>query len=142
MELVYTGPSEPWPTLRELIRSGSRLIVFYESGAPAPAWLRPTIGNIQETPYTFHSPAEFSCAPHRGGTSGSLYQLNHWIQTTPAPKPENAQLVNAKDVLLPRARRFERERGHLPNIVAVDFYSIGDLFAVVDSLNGVPAATP
>jgi hypothetical protein len=136
-EFVYTGPSGPWPTLRELIDSGQRLIVFLESGAPGVPWLRPTIGNIQETPYFFHSPAEFSERPNRGGTQGSLYQMNHWIQTTPAPKPENAVLVNAKDVLLTRARRFQAERGHLPNIVAVDFYSIGDLFAVVDSLNGV-----
>jgi hypothetical protein len=144
-QMVYRGPAPPWPTLRELIDSEQRLIVFTESGNPGVEWLRPTIGNIQETPYHFVTPAEFSCRPHRGGTTGSLYQLNHWIQTTPAPKLSNAVLVNAFDVLMPRARQFVRERGHIPNIVAVDFYGTGDVFAVVDSLNGIgrtPAPGP
>jgi hypothetical protein len=144
-EMVYRGPAPPWPTLRELIDSEQRLIVFIESGKPGAEWLRPTIGNIQETPYHFVTPAEFSVRPHRGGTTGSLYQLNHWIQTTPAPKLSNAVLVNAYDVLMPRAREFVRERGHIPNIVAVDFFGTGDVFAVVDSLNGIgrtPAPGP
>ncbi len=28
-------------------------------------------------------------------------------------------------------------RGHIPNLVAVDFYRRGDLFGAVDALNGV-----
>jgi hypothetical protein len=28
-------------------------------------------------------------------------------------------------------------RGHLPNLIAVDFYKRGDLFRVVDRLNGL-----
>ena len=141
-QFVYTGTAPPWPTLRELIESGQRAIVFVESGNSGAPWLRPTIGNIQETPYFFASPAEFSCAPGRGGRQGSLFQVNHWIQTTPAPKPANAELVNSKEVLLARVQRCQAERQHLPNIVAVDFYSIGDLFAVVDSLNRVGAPAP
>jgi len=136
-EFVYTGSATPWPTLRELILSGQRVIVFVESGDSEVPWLRGTIGNIQETPYTFYTPEEFSCDPGRGGTQGSLFQLNHWIQTTPAPQPASAESVNVQSVLLARARRCAAERRHLPNIVAVDFYSVGDLFAVVDSLNRV-----
>ena len=41
----------------------------------------------------------FSCRPNRGDTTGSLFQINHWIETTPAPKPTNAALVNAYDAL-------------------------------------------
>ncbi len=140
-EFVYTGTISPWPTLRELIDSGQRVIVFIESGSAGVPWLRPTIGNIQETPYFFIDPSEFSCIPGRGGTEGSLFQINHWIQTTPAPKPANATVVNALDVLLPRVRRCAAERRHLPNIIAVDFYSIGDVLAVVDTLNAISKPT-
>ena len=49
----------------------------------------------------------------------------------------DAAEVNATDVLLPRARRCADERDRVPNIVAVDFYSAGDLIEVVDELNGV-----
>jgi hypothetical protein len=38
---------------------------------------------------------------------------------------------------LDRAQKCERLRGHIPNLVAVDFYGVGDLMRVVDKLNGV-----
>jgi hypothetical protein len=139
-EFVYRGASgPPWPQLHELIASGQNLLVFLESGRPGVPWLRPAFQHIQETPYTFHAAEEFSCRANRGGTAGSLFQINHWIETTPAPRPSNAELVNARDVLLSRAQGCERERGLLPNLLAVDFYGSGDLIGVVGELNGVGA---
>ena len=122
--------------VRGLVRTGRPVLVFLESGRAGVPWLRPAFEDIQETPYTFHGPEEFSCRPNRGGTRGTLFQINHWIETTPAPLPSNAELVNAHDVLLGRARQCQRERGMLPNVVAVDFYRSGDLFGVVRRLNG------
>jgi hypothetical protein len=104
--------------------------------------MHPAFETIQETPYTFHTPAEFSCVANRGGTAGSLFQINHWIETTPMPKPSNAAVVNAYDSLLGRARECEKERRKLPNIIAVDFYRTGDLFRVVNTLNGLDGAGP
>jgi hypothetical protein len=135
---VYRGPSgAPWPRLRDLVASGQNVLVFLESGHPGVSWLRAAFDQIQETPYTFHAPEEFSCRANRGGTAGSLFQINHWIETTPAPRPSNAELVNARDFLLSRARQCQRERGRLPNILAVDFYRSGGLFETVGELNGV-----
>jgi hypothetical protein len=137
-ERVYRGASAPpWPTLRDLVESGRNAIVFLESGSEGVDWLRPAFELIQETPYTFPAPADFSCRRNRGRASAGLFQINHWIETTPTPLPSNAEIVNARDVLLGRARGCERERGMLPNILAVDFYRSGDLFGVVDVLNGV-----
>jgi hypothetical protein len=142
-EFVYQGPVQPkWPTLRELITSGRRVIVFIESGRPGIAWLRPAFELIRETPYSFHKPDEFTCVANRGGDAGSLFLLNHWIDTTPAPRPSNAAVVNAFPVLLQRATRCAQERSHMPNIVAVDFYRIGDLFQVVNHINRVPSIAP
>jgi len=137
-DLMYTGTvSPPWPTLRHLIESGRRVLVFIESGRPGVPWLRPAFQTFRETPYTFHKVEDFSCRANRGGDTGSLFQINHWIDTTPAPKPSNAAIVNAYDFLLARAEKCEAQRRHLPNIIAVDFYRTGDLFAVVNKLNGV-----
>ncbi len=135
-DFVFRGPAPPWPTLGELAASGTNLLLFIESGRPGVSWVRPAFVNIQETPYTFHAATDFSCAPNRGGTAGALFQVNHWIETTPAPRPSNAAIVNARDVLLPRLERCARERGRPVNIVAVDFYRSGDLLAVVAELNG------
>ncbi|MCP5069365.1 MAG: hypothetical protein GY946_22600 [bacterium] len=44
--------------------------------------------------------------------------------------------VNANPFFLDEARDCERSTGMPPNFVTVDFYSIGDIFAVVDALNG------
>jgi hypothetical protein len=136
VDLVYQGGTARWPTLHELIATSQRLLVFSESGRPGVPWLYPAFESMQETPYTFHAPAEMGCNPNRGGTQGALFQLNHWIETSPTPRPSNAAVVNAYDFLLARARRCQKERGHLPNIIAVDFYSTGDLFRVARTLNG------
>jgi hypothetical protein len=136
-DYVYTGPVRPWPTLRQLVAANQRVIVFIESGQSAVAWLHATAGEIQETPYSFHKIEDFSCRPNRGGTEGSLFLVNHWIETTPAPRASNAAIVNAYDLLLGRARACERERRHIPNIISVDFYSVGDLIRVANTLNGI-----
>ena len=62
--------------------------------------------------------------------------VNHWITVDPPSRAVAAE-ANARDVLLTRAEECASERGRLPNIVAVDFYADGDLFDVVDPLNGV-----
>ena len=136
-EMVYGGAAPPWPMLRDLVTTGQRVIVFLQSGKPGFPWMRPMIGTIQETPYTFHKPGDFSCAPNRGGTTGSLFLINHWIETTPRPMPSNAAVVNSYEFLLGRARQCAKERKHIPNIIAVDFYGTGDLMRVVDEMNGV-----
>jgi hypothetical protein len=68
--------------------------------------------------------------------------MNHWIESTPSPKPTNAQIVNAHDFLLKRIRAFRKERAHLPNLVAVDFDREGDLVAVAHELNEEPLSRP
>ena len=123
-----------------MVASGQRVVAFLESGKAGVDWLHPAFEAIQETPYRFLQPAQFSCAPNRGGTGGSLFQINHWIETAPTPRPSNAAVVNAYDFLLGRAQRCEEERGHLPNIIAVDFYRTGELFKVVKHLNGLDDA--
>jgi hypothetical protein len=130
----------PFPTLREMIDSDQRLVVFGENDTKGVDWYHPAFETIQETPYTFHAPGEFSCRPNRGGTSGPLFQINHWIETTPTPKPSNAAIVNAHDFLLARARQCEKERGRLPNILAVDFAMTGDVVDVAAEMNGLAPA--
>jgi hypothetical protein len=142
-QFVYRGAPEPqWPALRQLIAGGARVVVFIESGREGVPWLRPAFRNLRETPYSFKAPEAFSCAPNRGGDAGSLFLLNHWIETTPTPKPSNAAVVNSYASLMQRALKCRDERQHVPNIVAVDFYRTGDLFRVVNELNGVSSNPP
>jgi hypothetical protein len=114
--------------------------VFGEKDARGVPWYHPAFETIQETPYRFHTPEEFSCRPNRGDAAAPLFQVNHWIETTPTPRPSNAAIVNAHDFLLARARKCQEERGKLPNILAVDFAMTGDVVGVAAELNGLAPA--
>ncbi len=146
-QLAYRGPTnDDWPTLREMIDSGQRVVFLAENKAGAAPWYRPVYETItEETPYTFKSAALLteksklaaSCKPNRGPRSAPLFLINHWVSTDPLPRPSDAKRVNAHDPLLARARECQRIRKHLPNLLAVNFYRRGDVFKVVDELNGV-----
>ncbi len=102
--------------------------------APVP-WLHRGFELTQDTPFAFHSADDRSCEPNRGASGAPWFLVTHWIEDI-APKPEDAELLNARDVLLTRLRECVSERGLTPNRVAVNFYRTGDLFAVIDEVNG------
>jgi len=142
IDFVYKGAPGPWPTLREMVDTDQRVVVMTENLRTGISWSHPAFDILQETPYTFHDPSQFSNKPNRGGPGGTLFLMNHWIETTPSPKPTNARIVNAREFLLKRIRAFAKERGHLPNLVAVDFYGTGDLVEVCRELNEKPWPAP
>jgi len=144
--LVYRGPTQGrLPTLRQMIDSGQRAVFLAENHAGAAPWYRLAYQQMtEETPYTFKKVGQLtdsaelpaSCKPKRGPSSAPVFLLNHWISTDPVPRPSHAKKVNAYDPLLRRARECQSQRSHFPNLVAVNFYRQGDLFRVVDTLNG------
>lgn len=125
----------PWPTLREMIDLDQRLVIFTEDHGGSPAWYHDLWAHTWETPYHFESLGELTCRKNRGTGGASLFLLNHFI-TNPFPSRTAAREANREAVLGARAETC-MEQGQLPNFVAVDFYDRGDLFRVVDRLNGV-----
>jgi len=143
---AYRGSTTVWPTLGEMVESGQRVVFLAENDAGGAPWYHPAYERItQETPFGFSrvpqlvDPAALpaSCRPNRGLEGAPVFLLNHWITTDPVPLPSNAAQVNAYKPLLARARECERIRDAFPNLIAVDFYREGDVFGVVDTLNGV-----
>jgi hypothetical protein len=145
--MAYRGPtSGRWWTLRQMIDRNQRVVFLAEAKAGAAPWYHLAYRDItEETPYTFSRPAQLTdpatlartCRPNRGPEGAPLFLVNHWISTDPVPLPSHADTVNASRPLLARLRECGRIRDHLPNLVAVNFYRRGDLFRVVDALNGV-----
>ena len=127
----------PWPTLRAMIASGRRLVVFTETGGGAPVWYLPLFAHSWETGFSFRSPSDLSCAGNRGAPGNPLFVLNHFMGD-PVADRGLADEINHDPLLLDRARRCMRESGHLPNFIAVDFYDLGDVFAVAATLNQEP----
>jgi len=138
----------PAPTMRQLIETKKNVIVLAENHGGAVAhWYNAAYDTLlQDTPYGFESVEKMaessSCALNRGKRSAPLLLLNHWLDTGGLPRKSLAPDVNSTDVLLARAETCAQQRGQIPNIVAVDFYSEGDLRRVINRLNRVDVAEP
>lgn len=134
---VYEGdPSDDWPTLGELIDDDTRLVMFAENSGPPPVWYRSAFDSIQDTDFHVPSPDKFTCELNRGTSMAPLLLLNHWVHRA-APDRADATIVNEADYIVRRAIECASVRGRLPNFVAVNFFSIGDVMEAVDRLNGV-----
>jgi hypothetical protein len=129
--------TQPPPTLRDMIDARRNLLVLSESSGPPPSWYTKGYGIFQDTPFTFATPAEFSCAANRGPADAPLFEINHFITNASPPSAEEARTVNSQSALSDRIATCRRERNLFPTIVAVDFASVGDLLGVIDQVNGV-----
>ncbi|MGN6869007.1 MAG: hypothetical protein ACTHMY_11465 [Solirubrobacteraceae bacterium] len=146
LDLVYPGPFGRFPTLRQMIDSGHRLVVMAENDADDIAWYPLAYHEVlQETPFRFTNAAELtdssqlaeSCRPNRGPASAPLFLVNNWVDTSPAPRASIAAVVNERSALLRRTETCQSLRHRLPNLIAVDFYKRGDVLGVVRTLNGL-----
>ncbi|MBL7497491.1 hypothetical protein I6A84_06285 [Frankia sp. CNm7] len=136
---LFTPPDDPdgdWPTLREMIDSGRRLVVFTERQDTPGGFLRSFYRYGSETPFDAQDPSDLAgCALGRGSVDAKLLLMNHWL-TAAAPDRRAALAGNASQTVVGRAQVCERERRQ-PTFVAVDFVNIGDLPRAVDVLNGL-----
>ncbi|HEX6785929.1 MAG TPA: hypothetical protein VF076_01935, partial [Acidimicrobiales bacterium] len=125
------------PTLRELIDARTNLLVFAEvGGSGGPPWYQQMYEWFQETPYTYPSVDAFDCQPNRGTAAAPMFLVNHWVSEKGLASPRAAGRANQRDVLTDRLERCLRERGLMPNIVAVDFAGRGDLITTAEQING------
>jgi hypothetical protein len=145
-DLVYRGALGPFPTLRQMIDSGQRLVVMAENDAGDIPWYHLAYNAaLQETPFRFSNTAALTdaatlgdtCRSNRGPASAPLFLVNNWVDTSPVPRASNAGVVNAYKALLHRAQTCQRLRHRLPNLIAVDFYRRGDVLGVARTLNGL-----
>ena len=150
---VYEGPTDTWPSAREMI-AGSEQVVFLADnhGGDIPWYHETYAGIVQETPYNFEKFSEItrasnwakSCGPNRGDVTGSMFLMNHWSPSTRAARARHRGV---------RAR--QRPRGDLqprpqvrpdPRPAALDHRrrpdTIGGLVHAVRDLNGLAVVDP
>jgi len=104
-------------------------------GGSAYPWLLPAFRYVQDTPFTNPTVADLRCDRERGTGDSPLLLVNYWLANF-GSLVSDARTINALGVLGPYLARCEKERGMLPNFVAVNFFDEGDLFRAVDQLNG------
>jgi len=151
LQYVYKGSTTTYPTLSKMISTGGRVVMFSEGNTGTVAWYHEGYaGSLQETPYSFLTanlladPANLatSCITNRGGSSGNLFLMNHFITPTltasyAADLLTTAAAVNGKATIVARANACKTARGKYPNIIAVDQTQLGDVIGAAKQLNGV-----
>lgn len=137
LEYTYRSSTIDWLSLGEMINTRQRLVVFANiDDIESFEGFHDNWEHIFDTPYSADSRDDFSCVLNRGESTHPLFLVNHFI-TVLSPRKDSAYLANANPFLLDRLRQCQSEQNHIPNFVYVDFYTIGDIFAAIDSLNGV-----
>jgi hypothetical protein len=136
-EAAEIAVGEPLPTLGELIRERTRLVVLAEQDGGARPWYLPGFELVQDTPLGATRPGEFRCRRFRGEPGSPMLLLNHWIDTFPPSVSRNDRI--GADFLGRRAGRCGHLRELVPNLLAVDFYERSDVVDVARRFNaGMP----
>ena len=136
LDRVYAHTAgEPWPTLGELVENDTRVVVFTDEGGGTYDWYMDVRERAWGTHCSDETPEAFSCAPNRGDTDNALFIFNHFL-TAPFASMELAEMVNHNPSFLTRVETCQTESDDFANFITVDFYEIGDVLAVTDTLNG------
>jgi hypothetical protein len=161
-DLAYIPPSpvmtrDDWPTLREFITSGKRLIVFLDKGAderkePEKQYILPQFKMMWEDPYN-PTDAAFPCKVDR--TAGPLpptdqlnlmnHNLNFDIMPFfhpgfKIPDRLNSPRTNGMYSIYTHALNCAAiQNDKNPNFVLTDFSNVGQAMAAVNFLNGFAA---
>ena len=157
-----TKSLKTWPTLRELITSNKRLVVFIASLDPTSNQVAPYLLDeftfVFENSYDNVQPSDFSCQPDRPSqlqgnlpaalSSNQLPLMNHFRYDNESgletPSVENVQTTNSASGpgnLFTSAANCSSQYGRSPTFILVDFFNVGDALATVDGLNQVVSQT-
>ena len=120
-----------WPTLGALIDRNERVVLFSNDGAGQNNGYLEQWTHWIDNPYSAQSNEDFSCVEDRGDpATASLFNVNHFI-THPVSDIDDSLNANQYGVLWDHLERCQRETGHVPNQILVDFYSQGSVLDVV-----------
>ena len=133
-QLHHQKANEAWPSLAEMIKAGRRMVVLTDRGADASAGLLPMWDHAFDTPFAAESKDDLVCDLGRGNSDNALFIFNHFL-TAPLASPELAETINYNPFFLERVRSCTDQTGRSPNFLTVDFYSLGDVLTVVQTLN-------
>ena len=135
---IYTHTlGEPWPSLGDLVLSGTDLVVFWEQSQNDDfPWLHDFGVFSWTTDYAEDNPEDMTCTVYRGDGSQPVWHLNNWLTSAfGLPDPVRAVEVNDYDNLLERALECWEIMDNRPTFVAVDYWEEGEITNVTITMN-------
>lgn len=124
--------------MQELIDADRRLILFAHGDGmqscaeiACPEGVFYKFDHFEETDWN-----DETCAI-KGSVRGEMdfFLMNHWMnsESTDLPSESNAEEFNAYGSLMGRFQKCEQ--GRIPNVVAVDFWDVGDVLPFVKEVS-------
>ncbi|KAI2624862.1 PLC-like phosphodiesterase [Hypoxylon sp. NC1633] len=136
-----------WPTLGDMISSGKRVVVFmdYNMDTSKVPYILDEFGYYFETPFSPTEDNFIQCdidRPEGASADGRLFLANHNlnIEILPdvlIPAPLEASDTNSIESITSQTNICMSNYGRYPNVVLLDFVSVGDTIAVQNQLNGL-----
>lgn len=156
-DMAYVPPNSTmtrgdWPTLKEMLDSGKRVVVFMDKGAEdgTVPYILPQFNMMWEDEYD-PADSKFPCAVDRTGgslaPSQQLNLINHNLNLNILPFGRGLRIparldsprTNSVNSILNHANHCAPlANDNLPNFVLVDFVNIGQGVKAVAQLNGFP----
>lgn len=147
--LLYTHPgvNTAWPTLNDLISKGKRIIVFQHNGpncgqsGSCPAGVHDAWTYAFQTTWELNGVNDLadyskSCVVKSGSKTNAFMLSNHFASgNLGLPSLDVAKQVNKASVLQARLDACKTRLGKQTNLLAVDFWSVGDVIQVVNNNN-------
>jgi len=142
---------DQWPTLGDLISAGTRLVVFLDYGADESkaAYLLNEFDYYFETPFDWTDASFDQCSidrPAGSSAEGKMYLVNRFLDINLfgtgvlVPDRNAASTTNAAigdGSIGAQSDLCEGLYRRKPNVVLVDYYNIGNVFAAQAALNGL-----
>ncbi|KAI1273747.1 PLC-like phosphodiesterase [Xylaria sp. FL0933] len=137
---------DDWPTLGDLISSGNRVIVFmdYNSDTSKVPYILDEFAYYFETPFDPQEAQLTVCnvdRPAGASADGRLILANHnrneVILGISLPDLVNASDTNSVDSITAQANTCSSMYGRNPNVILLDYVSVGQVIDAQNQLNGV-----
>jgi len=146
LSMAYTKTKNTqWPTLRELIDTNKRLMIFSDKNDASinQKWYHYVWDYAVETSFSAVETSDLNSSFNRGNASNDLFILNHFLvnKILGAGSKSNAKTANSNPFMINRINNFRTETTRFPNFITVDFYDIGDCMENVNKLNQVQNIT-
>jgi len=144
-------PMADWPTYKNMISAGQRLVVFMDNHADEREvpYILDEFTYYFETPYDTTDPEFAQCEinrPNNGDPNTLMYIVNHFLDTnflnTGILIPDNfadaeTNAATGNGSIGAQADLCESLYGRPPNVVLVDMFDRGDVFTAQNNLNGL-----
>ncbi|KAI0472910.1 PLC-like phosphodiesterase [Xylariaceae sp. FL0804] len=135
-----------WPTLGDLISAGTRVVVFmdYNADTSVVPYILDEFTYYFETPFDPVSDQLSDCSVDRssGAATDTLmilanHNLNYELLGILIPDLLEASSTNSLSSIMAQADTCQSDYGRVPNVVLLDYVSVGDALEAQNELNGV-----